>query len=450
MKHKNYVSRLTLLFFISLILTNCQIEEDIKNEKYIQTVKESEAIAFLKEVNNKSHSKKGTVNNLFPDFNGLKQEKLTNTDQLLTVIPLLKNNKQENSRILLLKIHNKIRSAIFTIYPEKGNSGSEFSGRVIISNLNGEFVNGFRVYNGYIISNFTKKNNNNSTYKTIDLEEVIIPVRLKASKANTAFIFPGDSPGSSLDDYTWNPDYLNGGGGGNGGDTKPENIAQAIEDKIDDSKLDPCTKSVIEQLKNITNYDIAQVLTKLGANKSVYNTTMISAVAPSGNPAQTIRTSAYNYKIYISTDYENKTKLFIASLQLHELVHTNFFSLIDDCLIQNNCQLLVTFPELWEYYVSVCDNQYPSNPSSHHEQIANSYVTAISAALQEYQPGLPQQVYEDLAWNGLEGTTVFNTLHPIGSASRQRILNRKAAEQSGHPVAEGTSQEQINYGQPCN
>ncbi|WP_326935595.1 hypothetical protein [Flavobacterium sp. PL11] len=88
-----------------------------------------------------------------------------------------------------------------------------------------------------------------------------------------------------------------------------------------------------------------------------------SAVTPSGNPAQTIRTSAYNYKIYISTDYENKTKLFIASLQLHELVHANFFSLIDDCLIQNNCQLLVTFPELWEYYVSVCDNQYPS---SHH------------------------------------------------------------------------------------
>ena len=229
-----------------------------------------------------------------------------------------------------------------------------------------------------------------------------------------------------------------------------ELIAQDIEDQIDDSKLDPCPKGVMAQLKKINNYDIAQVLAKLDANKSIYNTTMISAVTPSGNPAQTIRTSAYNYKIYISTDYENKTKLFIASLQLHELVHANFFSLIDDCLIQNNCQLLVTFPELWEYYVSVCDNQYPSNPSSHHEQIANSYVTAISVALQEYQPGLPQQVYEDLAWNGLEGTTVFNTLHPIGSASRQRILNRKAAEQSGHPIAEGTSQEQINYGKPCN
>ena len=37
----------------------------------------------------------------------------------------------------------------------------------------------------------------------------------------------------------------------------------------------------------------------------------------------------------------------------------------------------------------------------------------------------------------------------VTGVSRQRILNRKAAEQSGHPIAEGTPQEQINYGQPC-
>jgi hypothetical protein len=85
-----------------------------------------------------------------------------------------------------------------------------------------------------------------------------------------------------------------------------------------------------------------------------------------------------------------------------------------------------------------------------HEEIANSYVFAISEALKEFQPGLPQQVYDDMAWSGLEGTTIFDTLHPLGSDSRQRILNRKAAEQTGHPVGQGTLQEQINLGQPCN
>lgn len=83
-------------------------------------------------------------------------------------------------------------------------------------------------------------------------------------------------------------------------------------------------------------------------------------------------------------------------------------------------------------------------------KIATDYVNAIASALQEYQPGLPQQVYDDLAWAGLEDTTIFNTLHPVGSSSRQRILNRKAAEQTGHPIGQGTPQEQTNYGQPCN
>ncbi|MBP4141155.1 hypothetical protein J3S90_04995 [Flavobacterium sp. P4023] len=93
-----------------------------------------------------------------------------------------------------MKKQNKIRSAIFTIYLEKDNSGDEFSGRVKISNLNGEFINGFRVDNGYIIFNFTKKNNNNSTYQTIYLKELILPKRIKASNVYTAYIFPRDSP----------------------------------------------------------------------------------------------------------------------------------------------------------------------------------------------------------------------------------------------------------------
>jgi hypothetical protein len=59
-------------------------------------------------------------------------------------------------------------------------------------------------------------------------------------------------------------------------------------------------------------------------------------------------------------------------------------------------------------------------------------------------------VYDDLAWSGLEGTDIFNTLDPPGSSSRQRIQNRKGAEQTGSSVGQGTPQEQLNYGQPCN
>lgn len=223
-----------------------------------------------------------------------------------------------------------------------------------------------------------------------------------------------------------------------------------IEKQIDDSQLDPCHKNVFQQIKNTTNNDFAKVLAKLGDTNTVYNTNMISAVAPDGGIGQTIRNSAFNYTIYISTDYSDKTKLMIASTMLHEFAHAYFFSLIDDCYLQYNCVLLSTFPELWEFYVSHSKSQYPSNPDLHHEAIANSYVNAIASALQEYQPGLPQQVYDDMAWAGLNNTPIFDTKFPVGNPNRERILNRGSVEQSGYPVAQGTPQEQINYGQPCN
>lgn len=175
-----------------------------------------------------------------------------------------------------MKSKNKIRSAIFTIYPEKDNSGSEFSGRVIISNLNGEFINGFRVDNGYIIFNFTKKNNNNSTYKTIDLEKVIIPKRIKASNAHTAYIFPGDSPGSGLEDYTWNPDYLNGGGG-NGGGTKSNDIAKDPSSAAKTNSTWPGAFAALHNHPNKTPLSAGDIYTsvKLKIKSGTFTTTYI-------------------------------------------------------------------------------------------------------------------------------------------------------------------------------
>ena len=223
-----------------------------------------------------------------------------------------------------------------------------------------------------------------------------------------------------------------------------------IEKYIDDSQLDPCSKGVFQQVKNTTNCDFANVLAKLGAKNTYYNTTMISAVPPSRKPAQTVRNSAFNYTIYISTDYTSKTKLFIAASMLHELVHAYFMSLFDDFNKgrPNNPNAYNDFAILFQKFV---DKTYPgSGDAAHHEQMATDYVNAIAAALQEYQPGLPQQVYKDLAWGGLQEAPVFNTLYPVGSVERQRIINRYSSEQTGHPIGQGTPNEQFPSGQPCN
>jgi hypothetical protein len=153
-----------------------------------------------------------------------------------------------------------------------------------------------------------------------------------------------------------------------------------------------------------------------------------------------------NYTVYVNPDYPGKTKLFIAAFLLHEMAHAYFFSLVDDY----NMGATNSFNQLPILFSAAVVNHFPIGPNLHHEEIANSYVSAIAAALQEFQPGLPQQVYDDLAWSGLEKTSIFNTLYPQGSTVRERILNRKTAEQTGNSIAQGTPNQQNPMGQPCN
>ncbi len=231
-----------------------------------------------------------------------------------------------------------------------------------------------------------------------------------------------------------------------------------IEKNIDETLLDPCSKGVFQQIKNTTVCDFANLFAKLGADDSIYNTTMKTEhnsvmvngqLQEVGDPANTIRTTPgtkYNYTVYVNPDYPGKTKLFIAAFLLHEMAHAYFFSLVDDY----NMGATNSFNELPILFNAAVVNKFPIGPDLHHEEIANSYVNAIAAALQEFQPGLPQQVYDDLAWSGLEKTNIFNTLYPQGSTSRERILNRKTAEQTGNSIAQGTPNQQSPMGQACN
>ena len=117
---KNKVSKLkimkrSILFVLALTLTNCQIEESpaIQTSK-IQTISIEEATLFLGQSLNSSSrlSKKGVVK---PELGKITQEKINNSDQLLTVIPLPANDKNQNSRILMLKVRGEIKSVVFTI-----------------------------------------------------------------------------------------------------------------------------------------------------------------------------------------------------------------------------------------------------------------------------------------------------------------------------------------------
>jgi hypothetical protein len=229
-KHKtqSFISKFLLLFVLAIMLSNCQVEEDVVGqENKIQTVSLDEAISFLKQNPLKSISKTGKKTVSYPIFDAITQEKITNSDQLITVIPLSNANKQEYSRMLLLKIKDTIKSAVFSMYLDKDTKSKDFSGKIMITTIDGEFVNAFRVKNGALVSRFVIKTKTNASFKiqnrTIiidgvefeELNEVIIPPRNSSNTIQYNVLYDwsaySDINGSGME---WN---FGGGGGGGGG-----------------------------------------------------------------------------------------------------------------------------------------------------------------------------------------------------------------------------------------
>ena len=165
-----------------------------------------------------------------------------------------------------------------------------------------------------------------------------------------------------------------------------------------------------------------------------------------------------DYTITVSQGYTTSTSLFRASNILHEVVHAFFMSLRDDQLSGGSSAFFNEFPVLFQAF---CDAKYPPSPGEradlHHEEMANSYVDAIGAALQEFQTGIapaygakPDQVYTDLAWGGLKDAPIYDKKFPAGSAERLRIENRYSCESNGGTAGSGTSAQQTAIGKPCN
>jgi hypothetical protein len=201
-----------VLFTLALVLTNCQHEENTveQSKSSIQTVSINEAKSFLttSKKNLSSKSSASQLENL--EFDKIRQEKLSNTDQLLTVIPVKRTNTVQFERVLLLKVDNVIKSVVYKMYSDGPQITSPFSGKVLIYDLDGNFINGFHLENGKATLQYIKKSSKSVTNKTSsdevyggDLEGVTV---INRYKNNNRFI-------PEIADWGWG-DNLSGGGGG--------------------------------------------------------------------------------------------------------------------------------------------------------------------------------------------------------------------------------------------
>lgn len=229
-----------------------------------------------------------------------------------------------------------------------------------------------------------------------------------------------------------------------------------IEKNINDSQLDPCGQSILNRLKSLQQNGIASILAKLGSSTN-YNLSISTGypidpnafAATSWNVDQLGNDIPYSYYTNIRPEETAvSSDLAIAGTLLHEIVHAYFLSLIDDCHQTSNCAQLQSFQDLWNFYVANQNNGTYTDILSQHEQIANSYVNIMGAALQEFVTGTPVQagqpilqVYTDIAWYGLSGTIPFNNLP---QADKDRInfrfenvelLNQSSTNQNGTTIS---------------
>jgi hypothetical protein len=298
--------------------------------------------------------------------------------------------------------------------------------------------------------NFTKYRYSAKDKKWIEIKNILsdVSVRRQSQKYSVFIvIWPRQGQKVVFNGLIYTYD-ASGTGNWEGDPATEENIAQSIEDQIDNSKLDPCPKAIMDQLKNTTNSDITKILTKLGAN-SIYTVDMkMGAMQKPGDFAETTTISKNNYLITVTqNDFTSATKLFKATALLHETIHAYMLSVIEDYNTYPNNAPFANFPELFNIYVSKINN-VTNAVYAQHEDMANKYVDAIASALEEYQAntGIPssladKQIFLDMAWSGLRGTDVYNKKFPAGGVDDSRIIARIGAEQSNGNTA---------IGKPCN
>jgi hypothetical protein len=163
-KLTNFLKLGILFFGISLLLFNCEqreLTEEIEtvsiDNKY-QSLTMEDATGFLNNFKSKGYSKKSTKGiNLDIDINSLNLEEVENSDLSMPVFEATTKHIDIESKVFLIKVNDSLQGFLINRIPEKEDSSSNFSGMISITDLEGRFINGYRIENGVFISQFVKK-----------------------------------------------------------------------------------------------------------------------------------------------------------------------------------------------------------------------------------------------------------------------------------------------------
>ncbi len=231
-------------------------------------------------------------------------------------------------------------------------------------------------------------------------------------------------PGTSVISDPFNYNIYFGGGGGT-------NDNKDIRDKIDKY---PCAKSVLDSalnlndtlsklLKSIFNVD-ASVNIKFVDDDRLIGGNTDAYTLSSGTPdffSSTIRMNPF-----VLT---NSSKEYMAATFMHEAIHSYidyYFNMYLQGVI-DSVSFKSKFPIFWILNPTANLN---ANELQQHQEMANRYVHLMKQFLARYNPDIPDDVAEALAWGGLHKTTLWKTksdttsIHNINFYARDIISNQ--------------------------
>lgn len=153
-----------ILFFSLLLLCNCNFEENPIEDKKIEFIKNVKTVSFQ---DAKSHfdmkkSKKQlyhktSKNNIIikPDWNSLMYNDVAYTNAKLTTAKTgINRDGNYSSELCFINVNNHLKNVIFTVWKDETDQNDNLiNGRVFFNDLEGNFIDGYRIENGI----FTKR-----------------------------------------------------------------------------------------------------------------------------------------------------------------------------------------------------------------------------------------------------------------------------------------------------
>lgn len=175
MKNKSTFKFKTLALLVLLsIFTNCSKEDNIVEETAedvsFETVSIDEAKSLFENMESSSHlSKTSEQQFLSPDLEHIEQETISNSEELMTVIPATTPDEWVDSRVLMLKVDGELKSVLFNMIDtgegleEENEEG--FTGNILITELDGSFLYGYKVENGITVADLVKSSDTEQASK---------------------------------------------------------------------------------------------------------------------------------------------------------------------------------------------------------------------------------------------------------------------------------------------